>query len=138
MNKMYEHVVQYYETDKMGVVHHSNYIRWFEEARTELLANIGLPYDWLESEGIMSPVIAVECEYERPARFGDTVMVDVRLSEVGNVRITFDYVVRDYETGERRVAGKSRHCFTNMGGTPVSLKRERPELFKILLESAQK
>lgn len=133
----YLHKVQYYETDKMGVVHHSNYIRWFEEARTELLAHMGLPYDWLESEGIMSPVVAVECGYERPARFGDTVKVDVRLSEVGNVRITFSYVVIDCETGERRVAGKSRHCFTNEGGTPISLKRERPDLFKILADGAE-
>ena len=135
---VYLHKVQYYETDKMGVVHHSNYIRWFEEARTELLAHIGIPYDRLENEGIMSPVVAVECGYERPARFGDTVKIDVRLSEVGNVRITFDYVVYDSETGERRVAGKSRHCFTNMEGAPIALKRERPELFKLLLESAHR
>ena len=52
------HKVQYYETDQMGVVHHSNYIRWFEEARAEWMEAVGLPYAQLEAEGIASPVLS--------------------------------------------------------------------------------
>ena len=60
----YVHKVQYYETDKMGIVHHSNYIRWMEEARIDFLERMGWPYDRLENEGIISPVIGVDCKYK--------------------------------------------------------------------------
>ena len=60
---MYRHIVQYYETDKMGITHHSNYIRWMEEARIDFLSKIGWNYAKLEEEGIISPVVAVDCIY---------------------------------------------------------------------------
>jgi acyl-CoA thioester hydrolase len=68
--------VRYYETDAMGIVHHSNYIRWFEVGRTEYLKAAGLPYDELEAGGTACPVIAVRCDYLRSARFAETGVVD--------------------------------------------------------------
>ena len=62
----YRHKVQYYETDRMGVTHHSNYIRWMEEARVDLLEQIGWGYDRMESLGIQSPVTGVGCVYKAP------------------------------------------------------------------------
>ena len=59
----YKHKVCYYETDKMGITHHSNYIRWMEEARVDFLEKIGFGYDKLEEMGIMSPVIGIECDH---------------------------------------------------------------------------
>ena len=58
----YEHRTQYYETDQMGIIHHSNYIRWFEEARTDLMRQMGIGYDEMEGQGIISPVLSVTCE----------------------------------------------------------------------------
>ena len=55
----YRHRVQYYETDQMKVVHHSNYIRWFEEARTDFLEKSGFSYAWMEEQGIIIPVLSV-------------------------------------------------------------------------------
>lgn len=55
----YEHRTQYYETDQMGIIHHSNYIRWFEEARTDLMRQMGIGYDEMEGQGIISPVLSV-------------------------------------------------------------------------------
>ncbi len=49
----YEHRTQYYETDQMGIIHHSNYIRWFEEARTDLMRQMGIGYDEMEGQGII-------------------------------------------------------------------------------------
>ena len=69
---MYQHIVQYYETDKMGITHHSNYIRWMEEARIDFLSKIGWSYAKLEEEGIISPVVAVECKYMQPTTFSDS------------------------------------------------------------------
>ena len=55
--KAYEHQTQYYETDQMGVIHHSNYIRWFEEARIDLMRQMGIGYEEMEAQGIISPVL---------------------------------------------------------------------------------
>ena len=57
---LYKHKVHYYETDKMGVTHHSNYIRWMEEARVAYLAEVGWDYARLESLGMISPVVAAK------------------------------------------------------------------------------
>lgn len=72
MNK-YQHKVQYYETDKMGIVHHSNYIRWMEEARIDFLSQIGWAFEKIEESGIASPVIAVDCKYIQSTNFGNVV-----------------------------------------------------------------
>ena len=72
---IYERKINYYETDKMGVVHHSNYIRFFEEARCQFLEVSGLPYDMLEEKGIMSPVLGFSCQYKQHVTFGDIIEI---------------------------------------------------------------
>ncbi len=67
--------VRYYETDQMGIVHHSNYIRYFECGRTDMMQYLKLPVEQIEAEGVMMAVIAVECKYRLPARMGDTLKV---------------------------------------------------------------
>ena len=67
--KEYIHSVKYYETDKMGITHHSNYVRWMEEARIDFLDQIGYSYKRLEEEGIVSPVIAIDCKYKATTTF---------------------------------------------------------------------
>ena len=61
MTFTYERKANYYETDMMGVVHHSNYLRYFEEARIAFMDSLGIPYKELEENGIMSPVLSVQC-----------------------------------------------------------------------------
>ena len=67
----YKREVYYYETDKMGIVHHSNYIRIFEETRIDFLRQVGSPFETIEAKGLMMPVLSVECQYRHPLRFGD-------------------------------------------------------------------
>ena len=76
----YEHKVQYYETDGMGIVHHSNYIRWFEEARVDLLEQLGFGYDRIEAEGYSGPVLEVACQYKTMSRFGETVRIEATIT----------------------------------------------------------
>ena len=102
------HVVNYYETDKMGITHHSNYIRWMEEARVEFLDSIGYGFDKLEAHGVFSPVLGVECKYK-------------------SVRYTVSYKMINQKTKDIVCTGKTRHCFTNEEGKPVILKKEYPE-----------
>lgn len=124
----YEHKVQYYETDGMGIVHHSNYIRWFEEARVSLLEQIGFGYDRIEAEGFSSPVLEVKCKYKTMARFGDTVTIAARIADYNSVRLTLQYEVRDAQTGALRCKGESCHCFIGQDGRPVMLKHSWPAL----------
>ena len=131
------HTVQYYETDQMGVVHHSNYIRWFEEARTEFLRQAGAGYDRMEREGILSPVVSVTCRYHSPARFGERVRIETALSAYTGVRLRVDYRVVDGETGTLRCSGTSEHCFLKEG-RPVSLQKAAPEYDAILRQALER
>ena len=136
--KEYIHKVNYYETDKMGVTHHSNYIRWMEEARIEFLEQIGFGYDKLESDGIISPVIGIECDYKMTTTFADEISITVGVKEFKGVRLIIEYVMKNIKTNEVVFTGISKHCFTNKEGKPIILKKEFPELdlkFKELIKN---
>ncbi|MEI3219704.1 MAG: thioesterase family protein [Lachnoclostridium sp.] len=122
----YIHKVQYYETDQMGIVHHSNYIRWFEEARIDLLEQMGIGYDKIEKEGIISPVLGVEANYLRMVRFGDTVTIETNITEYNGIKLIVEYRVLDEETGMVHCLGVTKHCFLNEKGRPVFLKKKHP------------
>lgn len=135
---MYIHKVQYYETDKMGVVHHSNYIRWFEEARGAYMEDKGYPYANVENNGMCVPVLSVGCEYKKSTTYGDTVEVEVKLVEMGNVRHKFAYEVRDVETKELKATGYTTHCFLDNSGKVVSIKKREPETYELFLKCLDK
>ena len=94
-----EHKVQYYETDGMGIVHHSNYIRWFEEARVDLLEQLGFGYDRIEAAGYSGPVLEVSCQYKTMSKFGETVRIEASITQYNGVRMTLHYDVYDKATG---------------------------------------
>ena len=73
------HKVQYYETDQMQIVHHSNYIKWFEEARMYLLEEMGFGYSQMESEGLVIPVLSVQADYKSMVRFGESVEIEAKV-----------------------------------------------------------
>lgn len=132
---LYEHKVQYYETDKMDCVHHSNYIRWFEEARTFLMDCFGFGYAQMEALGVMSPVLNVQAEYRSMTRFGETVEIETAIEDYTGTRIAFSYQVRDKATGALRCAGRTQHCFIGPSGRPVSLKKACPGFHQKILET---
>lgn len=79
--------VRYYETDQMGIVHHSNYIRYFECGRTAMLKELGLPLEKIEEAGVMLPVVSVECRYKVPAKLGDTLKVVSIINEAPRAKL---------------------------------------------------
>ena len=83
--KNYIHKVQYYETDRMGLTHHSNYIRWMEEARVYWLDNIGFGFDKLEEMGITSPILSVNCKYKNGSTFGDSVEIETKVIKYNSI-----------------------------------------------------
>ena len=137
--KPYSHKIHYYETDQMQIVHHSNYIRWFEEARTYLMDEIGFSYQRMEDEGIVIPVLAVNAEYKTMSRYGETVEIEATVKQFTGVKMIVEYIVRDKETQTVRSIGESKHAFLDKESyRPVSLKRKHKGLFDLfsgLLES---
>ena len=110
----YRRLVQYYETDRMGIVHHSNYIRWFEEARTDFLRNNGIVYSDLEQSGVMIPVVNVSCRFRTPARYDE--WIEITTYEVRNA------------SGKLLATGTSEHCFMDaQRWVPINMKRKQPE-----------
>ncbi len=134
MSYSYIHKTQYYETDQMGIIHHSNYIRWFEEARTAFLAEIGYAYARLEKEGIISPVLSVECEYRKMVRYGEDVRIEVEIEKFNGIKLVVIYHVYNEQDGELCTWGRTSHCFLQADGRPVSVKKERPEFYNRLRE----
>lgn len=131
--RIYEHRAQYYETDQMGIIHHSNYLRWFEEAKIDLMEQAGMSYRIMEEEGIQSPVLEISCKYKSMVRFQDIVLIKAELKEYNGVKMVISYEVSDKESGEIRCLGTSRHCFLNSEGKPVSMKRRAVEFHDLFL-----
>ena len=128
----YRRQVYYYETDQMAIVHHSNYIRWFEEARLDFMDQAGVSYRALEQSGIIIPVVDVQCSYLSSARFDDRLEIRPILTKYTGVRMVFRYEVRFQKDGSLSATGTSSHCFLDENHRPVSLKRRDPELHVLL------
>lgn len=127
----YIHTVQYYETDKMGIVHHSNYIRWMEEARVNVLKQIGWNLEKLEEIGISIPVTAIECQYLSPAKFGEEIQINLAAEEFKGVRLKLSYQM-EKTSGDKVFEGRSEHCFLDRSGKILRINKEYPELYQAL------
>jgi len=137
---MYEYTraVYYYETDQMGVVHHSNYARWLEEARTFFFNDADLAYVETEKLGVMCPITEISLKFVYPARYGDDFTVRLNLTKYTGVRFYVKYTVVN-QNGEVLLEGESVHAFIGQDYKPVSLARmipHRHELMKKLMSPA--
>jgi len=130
--------VRYHETDQMHVVHHSQYVNYFELGRTEMMRASGLDYAGMERRGVLLAVVEVGLRYLRPARFGDELAIETSITSVERVRVRFDYSVRragadgellcrghtllacvDRELAPRRLPDADRECMlARLAGTP--------------------
>lgn len=126
--------VRYNETDKMGIVHHSQYVNWFEVARTDWVRQIGLSYRQVEEEGLMIPVIGITVNYHSPATYDDEIIIETQLIHYDSIKMTFAYTVSNSSNSRLLVDGTSTHCWTDLNMKPVSLRRRRPDLHKQLQE----
>jgi acyl-CoA thioester hydrolase len=125
-----ELTVRYAETDQMGFVHHSNYLIWFEAARTRLFQRLGLTYSQLESEGIYSPVVAADAKYLWPARYEDLIRVVARLDRMTAARVRFNYEVYRVKDDKLLATGSTMHGFIDQAGRPLAIKKRIPLLWE--------
>lgn len=128
--EVYKHKVHYYETDKQGVTHHSNYIRIMEEARVDWMEQIGFGYERMEQAGVFSPVMGITCDYKRPTTFPDEIEVAIKVAELGKLKVRFAYQMTC--RGVLVCQATSLHCFLNANGRPVALEEHFPELYETL------
>ena len=128
--------VQYYETDMMGVTHHSNYIRWMEEARIDFMDRMGFPYKRMEVEGVLSPVKSIQVNYLKSCTFGDEVEITVGVKDFNGVIITMEYDMR--VNGEAVFNGTSEHVFLDRDGKFVRMRRVMPAFCAAVEERIKK
>ncbi len=122
--------VRYAETDRMDVVHHANYLVWFEAARIQMLDEIGMPYKQMEADGYLIPVLGAQVNYKRPALFDDRLDVHLFMRERPRARFAFTYEV--YRDESLLAEGSTTHGFMDASGRGI----RPPVHFLELLEAA--
>lgn len=139
MSTPYTRRVHYYETDQMGIVHHSNYIRWFEEARTAYMDQNGVGYADVEARGVQIPVVSVSCSYHTAIQFDQTIEINTRLTFFNGVRAVYQYEIHPALGGPLLAEGQSEHCFIDKRTrAPLNLKKRLPDFYAIMVELQQK
>ena len=126
----YSRKAQYHETDKMGIIHHSNYIKWLEEARIAYMEHLGYGFDKVEQLGIVSPVAGISISYKTPVLFNETVGIQITLTRYSGVIQEVSYNIVKQGTGELCATAVSKHCYLK-DGKVVNLKHEIPELDRL-------
>ena len=123
--------VQYHETDSMKVVHHSNYVKWMEEARLEFFRNGG--FDWRlmeDTTGIMIPVLFQSVEHKSALRFDDEVEIECICDKFNGIKMQFSYIFRLHNDGRICAKGITKLGFIDAEFNPVMLSQAFPEGFK--------
>jgi len=114
--------VRYSETDVMGRVYNSHFFVYFEVGRVEYLLKCGIPYSYMEEQGIYMPVAETYCRYLAPARFEDVLTVETRVGQAGRARVRFNYEVK---RGDVVVAeGYTVHAARGRDGRPIRIPEE--------------
>ncbi len=127
--------VNFYDTDLMGVVHHSNYIRWFETGRVEFLRSLGIDLNEMMNDGIVFPIVEIQAKYHSPAKFDDELELEIIPAAMTKVKWEFEYKIRKIGDEKILVEGFSRNVFTDaVTGKIIRL----PEKFFAKLEAANK
>lgn len=122
--------INYYETDQMHIVHHSNYIRFFEEARLYWMEKNGLDYKTVEDKGLLIPVLFVNAKYIKPAKYGDTIRIRTAMTSFKGLKFSFEYEILNDETKELLVTGESGHAIVDKDLNPVRLRRDYPDIYE--------
>lgn len=129
MSFTYERKINYYETDKMGIVHHSNYIRFLEESRCYMLDEMEIPYSYLEEQKIMIPVLGVNCSFKQHVTFDDIIIIEPYIKYFNGVRLTVGYNVINKENENIVLTGETKHCFTDTNLKPIRLQKSFPNIY---------
>ena len=130
----YERKAYFYETDKMSIMHHSNYIRIFEETRVDYMRQAGMPFSVIEDAGLMMPVLSVSCSFKSPLRFDEPFAVYPHITAFNGVKLELSYRIVSRESGLLCAEGTSSHCFTDLSMKPVRIRHTHPDIYSLFAE----
>ena len=122
-------VVRYAETDMMGIVHHSRYYPWFEQARTDFVKKIGYSYSELEKMGFLLPLTETQCKYLYGLKYEDEVLIKCRLDKLTVARMEFVYEVYRLPDMTKMSEGRTKHGVVDKELRPINAKKTFPELW---------
>ncbi|HBM98151.1 MAG TPA: 4-hydroxybenzoyl-CoA thioesterase [Ruminococcus sp.] len=126
-------VVRYAETDRMGIVHHSNFPVWYEMGRSDYIKMFGTSYSEMENSGVMTPLRNLNCHFKLPAQYEDELIVRTWCTAITASRIEFSYTVKRIEPDESEVElgyGSTEHAFVDSKTfRPCSIRKRLPELY---------
>lgn len=131
MLKPYFRKIYYYDTDKMGCTHHANYIKIMEEARTDMMEQVGYGFGKLEEIGLGSAVVSLSVDYKYPSTFGDTIRVQTAIAEINSAKLVVSYAMEN-EDGKLVCKAESTHVLLDDTGRLVSIKKACPGLYAAL------
>jgi len=124
--------VRYAETDKMGIVYHSNYLIYFEIGRTEFINECGISYLEMEQMGIMIPLLESNCKYVQGAKYADELIVKTWIAELSAAKVRFSYSIIRESDGKEITRGDTLHVFVDNGFKIINLKKKFPEIMSML------
>ena len=134
MKYKYERKINYYETDKMGVVHHSNYIRFLEEARCRWLENNGMSMETIERLGYTIPTLEVYCKYKKHVTSGDVITIVPSITEFNGARMKIEYIIKNKEDNIKIIDAWTTHCFTTKDIKPINIKKKQEEIYDFFIK----
>jgi len=105
--------VNFYDTDAMNVVHHANYIRWFEIGRVEFLRLCGITLDDLMADGYLFPITDVSAKFVNPGRFDDILVIETTPAALTKAKMAFDYRILKKDDEAVLVTGHTQNVFTH-------------------------
>jgi acyl-CoA thioester hydrolase len=120
--------VRYAETDKMGVVYHSNYLIYFEIGRTEFINKCGMSYLQMEEMGIMIPLLESNCRYLQGAKYSDELIVKTWIEELDSLKVKFSYSITRESDRKEITKGNTLHVFVDNNFKIMNLKKKFPEI----------
>ncbi|MCL2255319.1 MAG: acyl-CoA thioesterase [Firmicutes bacterium] len=125
--KRYKRKVYYYETDALGIVHHSNFIRWLEEARLDFFCQLGVDYEKLIEMGIAIIICGVSCDYKKMFKFNEEFEIELKILEMSAAKFSVGYTV--FHKNQIHATGKTVHCGVK-DNKIISLKKTLPEIYE--------
>ena len=129
--------VRYAETDRMGIVHHSNYPVWFEVGRTEFIKQNGISYSEVEGKGILLPLLELKCKFISSSTYEDKIIVRTSIKSYTKTRLNFYYeVFKESNMNSPITTGETVHVWTNTNLRPINLQKYSEDLYNIIVKNS--
>ena len=119
------------DTDNNDIMHYAKYLDWFAEARSDLMKKLGLPFEQLEANGIIMPIIKIEVAYTAGAKVGEVLDCVTEIRDILHNRFEYFYSIRmDPDKDSEIISGKTVHVFASIGGKTTKLPSEMETLIR--------